>query len=195
MKCLINQVYGVCCPNPAKAETAGGSGSVIPTVPINPDTGLPYPDFPWWQYFPYIPQYQTPSTTAAPETSSQWWVPEVTTSKPTTTSPWWVPEVTSPTKPWWVPQVTTPTSPPWWAQPSQPTTTTTTTMTTPAPQSPEVGGSQEGPTTKTECGKGPRKILSFTDDESRIVGGVEARKNSWPFQVRSKKMKFLNEKL
>jgi len=170
-------VYGVCCPKEQKQTTLGGNGEVIPTVPINPDTGLPYPDFPWWQYFPYIPQYPTAPTTAAPEASSPWWVPDPTTQRPTTTSPWWVPEVTSPTKPWWVPQATSPTSPPWWA--TQPTTTTTTA----APETAAPIVSQGVASTKAECGKGPKKIALFVDEQSRIVGGTPARKNSWPFQV------------
>lgn len=171
-------VYGVCCPKEQKQTTLGGNGQVIPTVPINPETGLPYPDFPWWQYFPYIPQYPTSPTaptTAAPESSSPWWVPDPTTQRPTSTSPWWVPDVTSP---WWIPEVTSPTSPPWWA--TQPTTTTTTT--TAAPETAPII-SQGVASTKAECGKGPKKIALFVDEQSRIVGGTPARKNSWPFQV------------
>ena len=95
-----------------------------------------------------------------------------------------------PTFPWWVyfptAAPTTPTLPPWAPKPPTPTTTTTTTTTTQAPSTTKAPSLTDlgGANTKYTCGIGPKKMLSFDDYASRIIGGKDAVKNSWPFIVR-----------
>jgi len=132
------------------------SGAV--PVPIDPNSGLPSPPtFPWWVYFPSA----APSVPTLPPWAPK---PPTATGAPTTTT------------------TTTPTT-------TQAPTTTTTTTTTPAPttttttQKPAATAETGGATSKGVCGVGPKKMLSFDDYASRIIGGKDAVKNSWPFIV------------
>jgi len=130
------------------------SGAV--PVPIDPLSGLPAPPtFPWWVYFP----------TAAPTTP---------------TLPPWAPKPPTPTT---TTTTTTTTQAPTTTTTAAPATTTTTTTqapsTTKAPSLTDLGGAN----TKYTCGIGPKKMLSFDDYASRIIGGKDAVKNSWPFIV------------
>ena len=44
----------------------GSLYGTVPTVPVNPETGIPQPNFPWWLYYPYRPNNSTTTTTPSP---------------------------------------------------------------------------------------------------------------------------------
>ena len=161
------KIYGICC---AKEENSQpGSFGQIPTVPIDPATGLPEANFPWWEYFTYKPsqpETTTPTTTTTTTT---------TTQRPAICGPSGVPSV--PIDPaTGLPEANFP----WWqCFPFNPATTTTTTSAPPPLEVAPVVAAQQG---VIACGVGPKKILSL-DEQSRIVGGTDAVRNSWPFQV------------
>ena len=62
---------GICCIIPSKASAPVGTiPPGLPSVLVDPATGIPMPGFAWWHYFPYYPAGRPITTTITPTTTA-----------------------------------------------------------------------------------------------------------------------------
>ena len=60
---------GFCCIIVAQSSAAN-IPAAVPSVQVDPATGVPIPGFAWWNYFSFYPSFRPSTTTIAPTTTT-----------------------------------------------------------------------------------------------------------------------------